>query len=192
MKRSTVAIVPLVALITLGNGCRSTTGRSFGTNVDDLTTTAAVKVRLSGQHVRNLTWVDVDTRSGVVYLTGNAPTAAARQLVEDVARSTVGVREVVNNLQVHGGEATAAVPSEAATAGESAAPRETAASPSSAAALRGPHRMTGEVTSVDRASGRVSLKTMDGDLTLQLPPAALASLHEGDRVTVDVAVTPKR
>ena len=48
------------------------------------------------------------------------------------------------------------------------------------------------MTKVDRESGRVSVQTSDGDLTLQLPAATVAGLREGDRVTVDVAIAPMR
>ena len=102
MKRSSVAILALAALVGLGTGCQTLTGRSFGTNIDDRTTTAAVKARLSANDVRHLTWVDVDTSSGIVYLTGTVASAAARQQAEELARATKGVQQVVNHLQVRG------------------------------------------------------------------------------------------
>jgi BON domain len=191
MKRPTVVLVALLALPVLGGGCRAMTGRSLATNVDDMKTTASVKTRLSADHLRNLTWVDVGTRSGVVYLTGNAPSAADKQRAEEVARAVTGVRGVVNNLQVEPVATTPASPRPQVAAGEARVSREApAASPSSAALAR--QRVTGEVAKIDHTSGRLSLRTSDGDLTLQFPPAAIRNLREGDRVTVDVAVAPQR
>lgn len=99
-KRVIVVALTLVALIGLGTGCRSMTGRSLGTNIDDKTINAQVKARLSAHDWRNLTWVDVDTKSGVVYLIGNVRTEAEKERVTELAQGHVGVRQVVNNLQV--------------------------------------------------------------------------------------------
>ena len=99
-KRSTTAILALAALTCLGSGCRAMTGRSLGTNIDDRTTNAQVKARISAHELRNLTWVDVDTKSSVVYLSGHVTSPAQKQRAEELARRTAGVREVVNNLQV--------------------------------------------------------------------------------------------
>jgi hypothetical protein len=188
MKRSTTAIVALTVLAALGTGCRSMTGRSLGTNIDDATTTANVKSRLTTRNLRHLTWTDVDTRSGVVYLTGNAASPAERQEAERVARQVAGVRDVVNNLRVPGEAAAAAVEPPATTP---APATETPAS-ASPAGLAGPHRMLGEVASLDRDTGRIALRTVDGDLMLQLPPAAVQTLREGDRVTVEVSIARTR
>jgi Na+-driven multidrug efflux pump len=47
MQRSSVSVLALAALVGLGTGCMTLAGRSLGTNIDDKTTTAAVKARLS-------------------------------------------------------------------------------------------------------------------------------------------------
>jgi hyperosmotically inducible protein len=114
-KPATTAIFTLIVLIGLGSGCRSMTGRSLGTNIDDKLTNAQVKARLSATEVRNLTWVDVDTKSGVVYLSGNVRADADRQQAEDLARRSAGVRQVVNNLQVVGATAAVTEPGRPAT-----------------------------------------------------------------------------
>lgn len=178
MKRPSAVILALALLAGLGTGCQTLTGRSLGTNIDDRATTAAVKTRLSTRDVRHLTRVDVDTNSGVVYLTGIVASAAEKQRAEEVARTTKGVRQVVSHLQVAGATGATA----------EAAP---AASPATDA-LAGRQRLIGEVAKLDRDSGRISVRMTDGDLTLQLPPASVAGLSEGDRVTVDVAIAPAR
>jgi osmotically-inducible protein OsmY len=114
-KRVIATTLTLIVLIGLGTGCRSMTGRSLGTNIDDKTTTVQVKTRLSAHDVRNLTWVDVDTKSGVVYLTGTVRSEADKQRAEELARSHAGVRQVVNNLQLPAAASASASPRPAAT-----------------------------------------------------------------------------
>ena len=99
-KPATAATLMLITLIGLGTGCRAMTGRSLGTNTDDHLTTAQVKTRLSVSNIRNLTWVDVDTKHGVVFLSGTARSEADRQSAETIARGNAGVRQVVNNIVV--------------------------------------------------------------------------------------------
>lgn len=101
-KRLTAATFTLVLVIGLGTGCRAMTGRSLGTNIDDKIITFQVKARASADNLRNLTWMDVDTKSGVVYLTGAAASDGQKQRAEALARSQAGVREVVNHLEVSG------------------------------------------------------------------------------------------
>jgi diphthamide synthase (EF-2-diphthine--ammonia ligase) len=75
-----------VILAVLAAGCRSTTGRSVGQNIDD--------------KASNLTKIDVDVTSGTVYLTGNVDSAEQKSRAERIAQEVNGVRSVVNNLQV--------------------------------------------------------------------------------------------
>jgi osmotically-inducible protein OsmY len=99
-KRVLAATLTLSVLIGLGTGCRAMTGRSLGTNIDDKTINVQVKARLSAHDWRNLTWVDVDTKSGVVYLHGTTRSASEKERLTDLAFSQIGVRQVVNNLQL--------------------------------------------------------------------------------------------
>jgi hyperosmotically inducible protein len=76
--------------------------RSFGTWVDDATTTAAVKSKLvANANIPGLK-VDVNTHGDVVTLTGLVPSDEARQLAEELARNTGDVRDVRNELIVEG------------------------------------------------------------------------------------------
>ena len=72
----------------------------------------------------------------------------------------------------------------------SAAPA-TSASPASGDFM-GRHTMSGEVTKVDAASGKFSLKTGEGTFELHAPPSALAGVKQGDRMVVEIAVKPMR
>jgi hyperosmotically inducible protein len=94
----TVAVV--LVLVAVVAGCRSLTGKSAGTNVDDATITASVKSKLVADKASNLTRVDVDTNNGTVYLNGTVDSAAQKSRAEQLAWQAQGVKSVVNNLQV--------------------------------------------------------------------------------------------
>ncbi len=66
---------------------------------------------------------------------------------------------------------------------------------SSSAATRGEvrHRVAGRVTDIERNSGEITVRASDGSrLKLLLPPMAAATIREGDDVSLDVLVTPRR
>jgi hyperosmotically inducible protein len=96
MLNSLVAVLFVVSLA----GCQTMTGKSAGANVDDATLTARVKTKLVSDKAANLTRIDVDTNNGIVYLNGSVQTTQQKAKAEDLARSTDGVKKVVNNLQV--------------------------------------------------------------------------------------------
>jgi hyperosmotically inducible protein len=100
MARMFQMFVVIVAVLSLGVGCQSLTGKSAGTVVDDTTITAAVKAKLVADKPTNLTRVDVDTNNGTVYLNGTVDTLEQRARAEQLARQASGVKTVVNNLQV--------------------------------------------------------------------------------------------
>jgi len=73
--------------------------RTAGERIDDAGITARVKSRLlDDPGVKGLK-IDVDTREGVVYLTGSIPGAAERDKAVQIARATEGVRDVEANFQ---------------------------------------------------------------------------------------------
>jgi hypothetical protein len=159
----------LTGLLVLGAGCRTMTGQSVGTNIDNKTTTAAVKARLAADQLRNLSWVDVDTNAGTVYLSGTAATPEDKARATELAAQVDGVRRVVNNIEVRTPDASAS------------------ASPSAAEGTR--QTLTAEVASVDPATGRALLRTSDGQLLMQVPSSVLGEdVRAGDRVTVDIGV----
>lgn len=168
MKRGQLtAIIVVCALAFVG--CRSTTGRSFGQQVDDKTTTAQVKTKLITERFSNLFSTDVGTNFGVVHLGGTVQTPEQRAEAERIASRTTGVKRVVNQIVV--------VPRDQATAkaGDGASP---AASP-------GPSALTGEITAIDAASGDVTLKTSSGDVVVRLPAATARDLHQGQRLSIN-------
>lgn len=77
--------------------------RTLGEHIDDATITAAVKTRLlDDPQVKGLK-IDVDTREGVVFLTGNVPSQKERDRAVEVARGTENVKDVKPNLVVERG-----------------------------------------------------------------------------------------
>ena len=89
-----------LVLFTLAVGCRSMTGKSAGTTLDDATITASVKSKLVADKASNLTRIDVDTNNGIVSLNGTVATPEQRARAEQLAREATGVKQVMNNLQI--------------------------------------------------------------------------------------------
>lgn len=89
---------------------RGANERDFGQVVSDATITASVKSKLLwNEHTDGLD-IHVETRNGVVTLSGSADSAASRELAARLAANTEGVRDVANDLRVatksgQGGEA---------------------------------------------------------------------------------------
>jgi hypothetical protein len=55
------------------------------------------------------------------------------------------------------------------------------------------HVVTGEITAVDRNSGKVDIRASDGSkVQLILPPLAVATTNKGDRASIDVTIGPAR
>lgn len=75
--------------------------RSASTTVDDASITAKVKTKLLADSTVGGLKIDVDTRSGVVYLTGgNMKSQAEIDQAVQLAKDTAGVRNVVSKLSV--------------------------------------------------------------------------------------------
>jgi hypothetical protein len=55
------------------------------------------------------------------------------------------------------------------------------------------HVVTGEITDVDRNSGKVDIRASDGaKVQVILPPLAVATTNKGDRASIDVTIGPAR
>jgi hyperosmotically inducible protein len=189
MKTTFKALAIAVALIAATSGCRSLTGRTAGEIFDNKTIVGTVKTKLVRDRVLNLTWVNVDAKDGVVYLTGNAETAAQKARATELAEETRGVKRVVNDIVVNSSKAdTASLPARpapAASASSSAAPAASPATTTSARAAAG--TISGEVVTVDQGTGRVTLRMAGGsDVQLRLPPSSVRNVKPGDRLSVSV------
>lgn len=68
--------------------------------VGDASITSAVKTRLMADNLGRAMRIDVDTKDGVVTITGSVPTEADKARLGDIVGRTTGVKSVVNNLTV--------------------------------------------------------------------------------------------
>lgn len=68
--------------------------------VDDMSITASINADLARDAELSATKINVDTKSGVVTLSGTAPTAAAKARATTIAQAVKGVAGVNNNLEV--------------------------------------------------------------------------------------------
>ena len=189
MKTTFKVLAIAVAFIAATSGCRSFTGRSAGEIFDNKTLVGTVKTKLVKDRLQNLTWVDVDAKDGVVYLTGNAQTAAQKARATELALETRGVTRVVNDIVVNNGADTASATSSSSSARASTAP---AASPATSSSRAAAGTISGEVVTVDHGTGNVMLRMAGGsDLQLRLPPASVQSVRPGDRLSVSVNAVPR-
>ena len=101
--RETKGVVDVKDMISVREGAAHgdapSPSRTVGEHIDDAQITSRVKSRLlEDPAVRGLK-IDVDTREGVVYLTGSIPGAGERDKAVQIARATEGVRDVQANFQ---------------------------------------------------------------------------------------------
>jgi hyperosmotically inducible periplasmic protein len=83
-----------------GRGNAPDTDRTAGEVIDDASVTRHVKAAfLDDPDVKGLK-IDVDTREGVVYLTGTVRSEAERDRAVQLARQARGVRDVQANLKI--------------------------------------------------------------------------------------------
>ena len=74
--------------------------RDFGTWYDDATTTASIKSDLLFNSKTSGLDVNVDTAYGVVTLNGVVESAAEKELIEQIAENTPGVRNVESEIEI--------------------------------------------------------------------------------------------
>lgn len=190
--RGTIPIsAMLMAALVLATGCRTMTGQSLGTNIDNKSTTAAVKTRLAAEQLQNLGWVDVDTNAGTVYLSGTASSEQQKRRAEEIAGAVDGVERVVNNIEVRptastGGPSAAAGGARSTTTDVSPATAMSASPATSDGTRR--YTASGEVLSVDRDSGQLTIRSSTGPVVLHVPESALEGIQVGDRVDVELGI----
>jgi hyperosmotically inducible periplasmic protein len=74
--------------------------RSMGRAIDDANITAAVKSKLLADRATQGLRINVTTRNGVVSLTGQVRSTTEKELAEQMATDTSGVKAVENRLEV--------------------------------------------------------------------------------------------
>ncbi|MDH1701229.1 BON domain-containing protein [Comamonas terrigena] len=78
-------------------------GNAMVSAADSASITAAVNAGLIKDSELSAIKINVDTKDGVVTLTGEAPSQAAKDRAGDIAKAVQGVSSVTNNLTVKAG-----------------------------------------------------------------------------------------
>jgi hyperosmotically inducible periplasmic protein len=101
---STSGVVKVVDMIEVRTGVESGEAphpdRTLGEHIDDATITVEVKTRLLEDPQVKGSKIDVDTREGVVFLTGSVRSQEESDRAVQVARATQHVKDVKPNLVV--------------------------------------------------------------------------------------------
>ena len=107
MKRSlgimAIVVLTFTAGVALPQPALAQSKPTMGERVDDAQITAKVKSKLVAEHPSALVKVNVDTRDGVVHLSGIVPTESDRMKAEQIAKATSGVKTVMNDLKTETG-----------------------------------------------------------------------------------------
>jgi hyperosmotically inducible protein len=102
--RSTSGVTNVVDMLSVRTSAESGNApdpdRSLGEHIDDAVITAAVKTRLLDDPQVGGLKIDVDTREGVVFLTGHVRSQAESDRAVEVARGTDHVKDVKPNLTI--------------------------------------------------------------------------------------------
>jgi hyperosmotically inducible protein len=98
--RSEIRVDADARLSQQGQQCDHEGGRSFGSWVDDSTTTAAVRSRFLDNPSMDGHRIEVEARGDLVTLRGRVDSETKKRLAGEIARNTGGVREVRNDLVV--------------------------------------------------------------------------------------------
>ena len=104
LARGTSGVTQVVDMVSVrsdaDSGNAPEPGRMVGVVIDDAAITASVKARLLDDPLVKGLRIDVDTREGVVYLTGSVKSKAEKDRAVEIARVTDHVRDVQPNLTV--------------------------------------------------------------------------------------------
>jgi len=163
--RTITLIVTLVAAaMSAGAGVALGQSRTVGQTIDDTVLTTEIKAKLAADQLSNLTKIGVNTKNGVVTLTGTVDSLERLQRAAQIAGSVKGVRGVVNSIQIAG------TPTPGPTA------------------TIAPVDATGVVARVDPSTGTITLE--DGRVlrtnagTVVWQPTTLDTLRPGTQVLV--------
>jgi osmotically-inducible protein OsmY len=167
-----VLAVSFCVLVTLATGCKS--------GPEDSTITASVKSKMAADTTVPAMKINVDTKDGVVTLTGEVEDAAAKSKAETIAKGVEGVKSVTNNIIVKPPAPVSTAPP--AAAGNDAAIKKAVEDKLAAAKVTG--------VTVDVAGGVATLSgTVPRD---QMQKAMMAANEANPKPTsVQNKITPK-
>jgi len=100
MRHFTAALTLVTLMVVALAACTSTTGKTAGENIDDMTITSEVKAKLAAEKISTLTRIGVETNRRTVYLTGTVDSEEMRSRAVEIAQNVKHVSSVVNNLTV--------------------------------------------------------------------------------------------
>jgi hyperosmotically inducible protein len=157
--------VALVLILTAGVVSVAAQSRTVGQTIDDTVITTEIKAKLAADKLSNLTKIGVNTKNGVVTLSGTVDSLERQERAAQIAGAVKGVRGVVNAIRVAGTTpaSTASVPPPAVDA-------------------------TGVVACVDPTTGTITLqdgrvlRTTNGTMVWQ--PTTVQALRPGAQVLV--------
>jgi len=99
--KGVIDVVDMIAVRTAsGTGEAPDPDRTLGETLDDASITLRVKARLLDDPLVKGLKIDVDTREGVVFLTGSVQSPAEKDKAIQLAKDTKGVKDVKVNLSV--------------------------------------------------------------------------------------------
>jgi len=102
--RSTSGVADVVDMISVRTSAETGNApepaRSLGEHIDDATITAEVKTRLLDDPLVKGLKIDVDTREGIVFLTGSVGSQKESARAIEIARATNHVKDVKPNIVV--------------------------------------------------------------------------------------------
>lgn len=169
MKLLRLSALILIVIAVAGATGAAAQSRTVGQVIDDTSITTEIKAKLTADALSNLTKIGVNTRGGVVTLTGDVDSLERKARAVQIAGSVKGVRGIVDNIQVAGAPVTPGPP--------------TASAPPPPGS-----EVTGVVSQVDPATGTIILQ--DGRVlrmtseTLVWQPTTVQSLRPGTQVLV--------
>jgi len=101
MRQTAVSLALAGLLAFTAAGCAVTRDQStVGEYIDDSVLTTRVKARFADDSQVSAMSITVETLKGVVQLSGFAKNSAERNRAGEIARTTSGVKGVVNNLVI--------------------------------------------------------------------------------------------
>lgn len=101
MKQSALSLVLAALLAVASAGCAVTRDQStVGAYIDDSVITTQVKAKFANDKQVSAMAISVETLKGVVQISGFAKNAQEKSRAGELARSTEGVKSVVNNIVV--------------------------------------------------------------------------------------------
>ena len=95
-----VEVVDMISVQTAEGGNAPEPDRSIGERLDDAGITMSVKSKLLDDPLVKGLKIDVDTRDGIVYLTGSVRSQEEKNKAVSLAQETKGVRDVQANLTI--------------------------------------------------------------------------------------------